>query len=89
MVDAELVGLTAATETVSPAVLEVLRHLCVDEHRAFGGVLEWCETRGDCVQAVVCPACARQFVVDEDDLRELLRWTDGQGRPLACGVRWD
>jgi hypothetical protein len=52
-------------------------------------VLEWCEARGDCCQAVVCPVCATQFVVDDDELAELLRWTDDQGQALVCGVRWD
>jgi hypothetical protein len=52
-------------------------------------VLEWCEARGDCAQAVVCPVCSAQFVVDDEELTELLRWTDEQGHVLVCGVRWD
>jgi hypothetical protein len=78
-----------AMESVSPAVLAVLRHLCEGDCHSFGGVLEWCETRGDCAQAVVCPVCATQFVVDDDELTELLRWTDDKGQALVCGVRWD
>jgi len=80
-------GLSA--ETISPPVMAVLRHLCEGNCHTFGGVLEWCETRGDCCQAVVCPVCASQFVVDDDELAELLRWTDERGHALVCGVRWD
>ena len=88
MVDAARVDAHMA-ETVSPAVLAVLQHLCEGGCHAFGGVLEWCEARGDCCQAVVCPICATQFVVDDDELAELLRWTDDKGQALVCGVRWD
>ena len=80
-------GLSA--EAISPAVMAVLRHLCEGDCHAIGSVLEWCETRGDCCQAVVCPVCATQFVVDDDELAELLSWTDAQGKALVCGVRWD
>lgn len=76
-------------EPLSEAVLSVLRHLCEGNCHTFGGVLEWCEARGDCAQAVLCPSCQAQFVVDDDELAELLRWTDEQGRALVCGVRWD
>ena len=88
MVDVQRVELLPA-ESVSPAVLAVLRHLCEGTCHAYGGVLEWCEARGDCCQAVVCPVCATQFVVDDDELAELLRWTDDKGQALVCGVRWD
>lgn len=76
-------------ESLSPAVLNVLHHLCHSDCHTFGGVLEWCEARGDCAQAVVCPVCSAQFVVDDDELAELLRWTNDQGQALVCGVRWD
>jgi hypothetical protein len=88
MVDAERVDAFLA-ESLSPAVLAVLRHLCQGTCHTFGAVMEWCETRGDCAQAIICPVCSAQFVVDDDELTELLRWTDGQGKALVCGVRWD
>ena len=74
---------------LSPTVIAVLRHLCSTTCHGFGEVLEWCEARGDCAQAVVCPDCGSRFLVDEWDLRELARWTDEAGNPLACGVRWE
>lgn len=76
-------------DSINPSVLAILQHLCSASCHTFGGVLEWCEARGDCAQAVVCPVCNVQFVVDDDELDELLRWTDGDGRALVCGVRWD
>jgi hypothetical protein len=88
MIDARRIDALMA-DTLSPAVLNVLHHLCHGGCHSFGGVLEWCEARGDCAQAVVCPVCAAQFVVDDDELTELLRWTDDQGQALVCGVRWD
>lgn len=78
-----------AEEALSPGVLAVLRHLCSGECHAIGGVLEWCEARGDCLQAVVCPTCDARFVVDDDELGELCRWTDAEGHALVCGVVWD
>lgn len=88
MIDAQRIdGLLA--ESVSPAVLAVLQHLCQGTCHTFGGVLEWCEARGDCAQAVVCPVCSAQFVVDDEELAELLHWTDERGHALVCGVRWD
>jgi hypothetical protein len=74
---------------LSPAVLAILRHLCVGDCHAIGAVLEWCEARGDCVQAVVCPVCDGRFVIDDDEADELRRWTDAEGRALVCGVVWD
>ena len=88
MVDARRAEAFAA-ETLSPAVLAVLHHLCQGGCHSFGGVLQWCEARGDCAQAVVCPVCSTQFVVDDEELEELLRWTDEQGQALVCGVRWE
>lgn len=86
LVDAEL-----DLEELSPVVGEIIAHLCAGDAacRDFGFVLEWCEARGDCCFAVVCPGCARQFVVDDDELAELRRWTDAEGNALVCGVRWD
>ena len=81
---------TGVTETpLSPAVRAIVLHICQEEHRAFGAVLEWCETRGDCQQAILCPVCAAQFLVDEDELAELRRWTEADGASLSCGVRWE
>lgn len=74
---------------VSAGVHAILRHLCADPCHAYGAVVEWCETRGDCVQAVVCPTCRREFLVDDDELSELMRWTDGDGKLLACGIQID
>ena len=77
------------TAVVSPSVHAILVHLCSDPCHAFGAIVEWCETRGDCVQAVVCPTCRREFLIDDDELAELRRWTDGDGNLLACGIRID
>ena len=80
---------THFSDQLSPAVLDVLRHLCQGDCHSFGGVLEWCEARGDCAQAVICPVCDSRFLVDDDELTELLRWTDDKGQVLVCGVRWE
>ena len=88
MVDVVLID-TPAAESLSPIVVAILRHLCQEPCHTFGAVLEWCEARGDCAQAVVCPVCTTQFVVDDDELAELLRWTDDRGQALVCGVRWN
>jgi hypothetical protein len=88
MVEAERVDVFDVA-TISPAVLDVLRHLCQGGCHSFGGVLRWCEARGDCAQAVICPVCNARFLVDDDELDELLRWTDEKGQVLVCGVRWD
>jgi hypothetical protein len=76
-------------DILSPTVREILHHLCAgpDPCRSFGFVVEWCETRGDCCYGVVCPGCSLQFVVDDDELAELRRWTDAEGNALVCGVR--
>ncbi len=93
MTDPERVDLLATAEVVSPTVRDILRHLCgggpKDECRAYGVVVEWCEGRGDCCYAVVCPGCSLQFLVDDEELDELQRWTDTDGNALVCGVRWD
>jgi hypothetical protein len=74
---------------LSSGVQTILAHLCGDPCRAYGSVVEWCETRGDCVQAVVCPSCRKEFVIDDDEFAELISWTDKDGSLLACGVRWE
>ena len=74
---------------LSPTVRQILDHLCRGECHAYGDIMEWCESRGDCCHAVVCPACATQFVIDDEEMDELRRWTDREGHPLACGVRWE
>jgi hypothetical protein len=84
----------SATDAFDPAVLSpgvqtILRHLCSDPCHAFGAVVDVCETRGDCIQTVVCPTCRHRFVIDDDELAELRRWTDQDGRLLACGVVWE
>jgi hypothetical protein len=76
-------------EPISPAVRDVLYHLCEGNCHTFGAVVEWCEARNDCAYTVHCPNCSAQFLVDEDELNELLRWTDQEGNALVCGVRWD
>jgi hypothetical protein len=76
-------------ELTNPAVLAIVSHLCEGDCHSFGDVLEWCESRGDCSFAVVCPSCRTQFLIDEDDLVDLRRWTEERGAALACGVRWD
>ena len=83
---------SVASETLapfSPAVQQIINHLCHGECHTFGAVIEWCETRGDCQSAVACPACSKQFLVDDDELAELRRWTDAEGHVLACGVIWE
>ena len=74
-------------DTLSPPVQDIVRHLCEGDCHAFGSVRSWCETRGDCVYAVVCPSCSTQFMIDEDDLCELERWTAVNGDALVCGVQ--
>lgn len=82
---------TLAVEMLSPNVQQILSHLCSGpaEGRSYGLVVEWCETRGDCTYGVLCPDTGQQFVIDDDELAELQRWTDDQGNALVCGVRWD
>ena len=73
---------------LSPDVQRIVDHLCEGDHPAFGNLLEWCESRGDCCTAVVCPDCGVQFLIDDDEMDELRRWTKEQGDARACGVRW-
>ena len=80
-------GRVVPIESLSPNVREIVRHLCEGDCRTFGVALQWCETRGDCTYAVQCPGCTTQFLVDEDDLAELERWTASHGETLVCGIR--
>jgi hypothetical protein len=80
------VNITSAIGSLSPNVHKIVRHLCEGECHTFGSVLQWCETRGDCIYAVTCPSCSTQFIVEEDELAELERWTDANGHTLVCGV---
>ena len=80
---------TLNAAVVSPSVHAILAHLCSDPCHAYGSVIEWCETRGDCVQAVVCPTCRKEFLIEDDELAELMSWTNQDGQLLACGVRID
>ena len=68
---------------------EVIAHLCEGECHAFGDLIEWCESRGDCTVAVVCPSCSRQWIIDDDELDDLKRWTAANGAHLGCGVSFD
>jgi hypothetical protein len=83
------VGVADPTFPLSPAVQQILTHLCEGDCHAYGDILQWCEARGDCCHAVVCPECRAQFVIDEDELAELERWTSHHGSLLVCGVRLD
>lgn len=76
-------------DLLSPTIREIILHLCQSPCHDFGAVVEWCEGRGDCHYAVVCPGCSTQFLVDEEELAELRRWTDAEGMALVCGVRWE
>lgn len=80
-------GVADAAIPISPSVQLILMHLCEGDCHAFGDILEWCETRGDCSHAVVCPECRAQFVIDEDELAEIERWTAHHGSLMVCGVR--
>ena len=74
----------------APAILtEVLAHLCQGDCHAFGDLVEWCESRGDCTVAVVCPSCAKQWIIEDDELLELRRWTATYGTHLGCGVSFE
>lgn len=93
MTDLERLDVIPGAEILSPTVRDILRHLCgggaEPACRAYGMVVEWCETRGDCCYGVVCPGCSLRVLVDEEELAELRRWTDAEGHALVCGVRWD
>lgn len=78
---------TIDVAALGPNVQLVVAHLCTSDCHAFGSVLQWCETRGDCCYAVICPSCQTQFLIEEDDLAELERWTEANGHALVCGVQ--
>lgn len=78
--------LSTNLQSLSASVQAIVQHLCEGDCHTFGSVLQWCETRGDCVYAVRCPGCAVQFIVDDDELDELERWTEVNGSALVCGV---
>lgn len=82
-------GIADPTFPLSPAVRQILTHLCEGDCHAFGDILEWCEARGDCAHAVVCPECRTQFVIDDDELAELESWTSRHGSILVCGIRYE
>lgn len=73
--------------SMTGSAAEVIHHLCEGDCHGFGDVLQWCETRGDCTYAIVCPGCATQFVLDEDDVDALERWSNAYGSQHVCGVR--
>jgi hypothetical protein len=80
----------APTQGEAPDILaEVIAHLCEGDCHAYGDLIEWCESRGDCTVAVVCPSCSRQWIIDDDELAELKRWTAVHGSALGCGVSFD
>ena len=76
-------------DVTSPVVRESLMHLCEMENPSYGSVIEWCETRGDCAQAVVCPECGVQYLLDDEEMAELRVISARTGEILACGVIWD
>ena len=87
----ELLDQYRETEILGPTVREIIHHLCAGAASCHGHgmVVEWCEARGDCTYAVVCPGCSLQFLVNEEELAELRRWTDAAGNALVCGVHWE
>ena len=76
-------------DVTSPVVREILMHLCEMENPSYGSIIEWCETRGDCAQAVVCPECGVQYLLDDEEMAELRVISARTGEILACGVIWD
>lgn len=76
-----------SVSALTPGAREIIQHLCESDCRTFGSVMQWCETRGDCVYAVRCPGCSSQYLIDEDDLTALEAWTTSYGQTLVCGVR--
>lgn len=71
---------------MSPALEAIVRHLCEGECHAYGDLIEWCESRNDCIVAVVCPTCDTRFLIDDDDLDDLKRWTNANGIAFGCGI---
>ena len=73
-------------EPMSPVVRQILAHLCEGENRGYGTIIEWCESRGDCCQAVACPHCGAQYLIDDDEMGELRRLSARTDEVLSCGV---
>ena len=76
----------AVVADMSPTLEAIVRHLCEGECHAYGDLIEWCESRNDCIVAVVCPTCDTRFLIEDDDLVELQRWTESNGFAFGCGV---
>jgi hypothetical protein len=74
---------------IGPVVRQILMHLCESDHPSFGSIVEWCESRGDCSQAVVCPHCNAQFVLDDEEMTELRLISLRTEEMLSCGVVFD
>jgi hypothetical protein len=74
---------------LSPVVRDILRHLCESDHPSYGSIVEWCETRGDCCQAVVCPHCGAQYLLDDEEMSELRIVAARTAEALSCGVVFD
>jgi hypothetical protein len=74
---------------MSPALQAIVKHLCETDCHTYGDLVEWCESRRDCTVAVVCPSCESQFIIDDDDLVILKRWTADNGIAFGCGVVGD
>jgi hypothetical protein len=74
---------------LSPVVREILQHLCESDHPTYGSIVEWCETRGDCAQAVVCPHCGAQYLLDDEEMGELRLISTRTTDILSCGVVFD
>ena len=83
-------GTLVQPPTEAPDIFtEVIAHLCEGDCHAFGDLIEWCEARGDCTVAVVCPSCSKQWIIDDDELDDLKRWTAANGSTLGCGVTFE
>jgi hypothetical protein len=74
---------------LSPLVREILQHLCEGDNPSYGSIVEWCETRGDCAQAVVCPNCGAQYLLDDEEMSELRLVSTRTTDALSCGVVFD
>ena len=74
---------------VSPVVREILLHLCESEVPSYGAIVEWCESRGDCAQAVVCPHCGSQYLLDDEEMAELRLMSARTDEIFSCGVVFD
>lgn len=83
------IGANLLDDDISPVVRQVMKHLCESDHPTFGSIVEWCETRGDCSQAVVCPHCGTQYVLDDEEMAELRLISLRTEDVLSCGVVFD